>query len=118
LEFQSECAKIVYCQHAGFHSGRNNIFSYHPKIIEQLVSNLRRTISGLVMVSILVVWTFRHQLPPGLLIIWSIVQCGLLFWRYRDVKALDKLVQDTNSDAEIRPTTLLILMMAQPSGGM
>ena len=112
MRFRNECAKIIYHQHAGIHSGRNNIFSYHPKIIEQLVQNLRRTIGGLGVVSILVVWTFRHQLSAGLLATWSVVQCGLLFCRYRDVRTLEKLVQNRNSDTEIRPTTLLILMVA------
>lgn len=88
------------------------IFNYHEKFLEKIVKDWLRTMLGIAIISVIVVWTYRDFLPTPFLLLWGAAQVLFILLRHLNTKKIaDCLKRGAIQKANQQTKILLGLMV-------
>ncbi|MFK5984429.1 MAG: GGDEF domain-containing protein [Pseudomonadota bacterium] len=82
---------------------------YHPKLTKRIIEQTPRTISGLILVSLIFIWVYKEFIPVKLLSIWVLAQIIFIFLRYKNAKKLEQSIK--NNDAKKTQWHIFVLLL-------
>lgn len=85
-------------------------FKYHPKLIEHLVRQTRKTLIVVAATSIIALWVYRNHIPLSLQVAWSVVQLIFIFLRYSNAALLQKYI-NVNDEKKIQLQTRILFLI-------
>jgi diguanylate cyclase (GGDEF)-like protein len=86
--------------------------SYHPKLVERIISQTLQAVIGFTLLTMLYVWVFIELIPPKLLSIWFMSASVFVFLRYMNSKALAKHIKENDIEKiKIHTSFLLFLII-------
>ena len=69
---------------------------YDSKLIKLIVDNTPKTIFGLIIVSLIFIWTYIEYIPSEYLLVWSFLQIIFIIVRLANAKILEKYIIKDN----------------------
>lgn len=85
-------------------------FNYHPKLVEHLVRQTKKTVIAVSVTSLLAWWIYRNHIPLSLQLAWSAAQIIFLCLRYYNAVLLQRYI-DSNDEIKIKLHTRILFFI-------
>ncbi|PHS32006.1 MAG: hypothetical protein COA92_07470 [Sulfurovum sp.] len=85
--------------------------SYHTQLIEQMIEQTPKAILGVIIVSVVYVVTYVKYIPIEYLMVWVFSQIIFLLFRYKNIKNLEKLIKNNETDEIPKHTRYFLISM-------
>ncbi len=66
------------------------VFVYHKVFLEMVVKNTAKTLAGVFILSLIVLWSYRTFVPKNMLLLWALAQTILIVARFFNSKTLGR----------------------------
>ncbi len=73
------------------------ILDYHPMLVERMVKETPKTIVGLVVLSVIMIWVYKDYVPTSYIVMWVVAQLVFVYFRFLNAKILKKHLQNSDS---------------------
>ncbi len=86
--------------------------TYHPKLIEHLVRQTKKTVIAVSITSLLALWIYRNHIPLGLQVAWFLAQTLFLCLRYYNAVLLKRSIDgDDEKKVQLHTRVLFCIII-------